>query len=81
MIRNRVTVEIRWLQQLAAHPDVIEVPTFSSEANAFLDQMISGFSLQGAERIKEIERTTNHDVKAVEYFIKEKSLACLSCTR
>ncbi|SOB75049.1 adenylosuccinate lyase [Marinobacter sp. LV10R510-11A] len=72
LIRNRVTVEIRWLQQLAAHPDVIEVPTFSSEANAFLDQMISGFSLQGAERIKEIERTTNHDVKAVEYFIKEK---------
>jgi len=72
LIRNRVTVEIRWLQQLAAHPEIIEVPVFTSKANAFLDQMISGFSLQDAERIKEIERTTNHDVKAVEYFIKEK---------
>jgi len=72
LIRNRVTVEIRWLQQLAAHPEIIEVPVFTSKANAFLDQMISGFNLQDAERIKEIERTTNHDVKAVEYFIKEK---------
>ncbi|GGE60395.1 adenylosuccinate lyase [Streptosporangium jomthongense] len=72
LIRNRVTVEIRWLQQLAAHPEIIEVPAFTSKANAFLDQMVSGFSLQDAERIKEIERTTNHDVKAVEYFIKEK---------
>jgi len=71
LIRNRVTVEIRWLQQLAAHPGVIEVPTFSSEANSFLDKMITEFGLQDAERIKEIERTTNHDVKAVEYFIKE----------
>ncbi|MGO1500530.1 MAG: adenylosuccinate lyase [Marinobacter sp.] len=72
LIRNRVTVEIRWLQQLAAHPEVIEVPTFSSEANASLDKVISEFGLQDAQRIKEIERTTNHDVKAVEYFIKEK---------
>jgi adenylosuccinate lyase len=72
LIRNRVTVEIRWLQQLAAHPEIIEVPLFTSKANAYLDQMVSGFSLQDAERIKEIERTTNHDVKAVEYFIKEK---------
>ncbi|MEH6563436.1 MAG: adenylosuccinate lyase, partial [Marinobacter sp.] len=72
LIRNRVTVEIRWLQQLAAHPGVIEVPTFSSEANSFLDKMITEFGLQDAQRIKEIERTTNHDVKAVEYFIKEK---------
>jgi len=72
LIRNRVTVEIRWLQQLAAHPEITEVPEFTSSANAFLDKMISEFSLQDAERIKEIERTTNHDVKAVEYFIKEK---------
>ncbi|MGO2134272.1 MAG: adenylosuccinate lyase [Marinobacter sp.] len=72
LIRNRVTVEVRWLQQLAAHPEIIEVPAFSSEANAFLDKLISEFSLQDAGRIKEIERTTNHDVKAVEYFIKEK---------
>ncbi|MBK1885817.1 adenylosuccinate lyase [Marinobacter sp. DY40_1A1] len=71
LIKNRVTVEIRWLQQLAAHPEITEVPAFSPEANAFLDGMVSNFNLQNAERIKEIERTTNHDVKAVEYFIKE----------
>ncbi|MBE0484553.1 adenylosuccinate lyase [Marinobacter sp.] len=72
LIRNRVTVEIRWLQKLAQHPAITEVPAFSTEANAFLDKMVSEFSLADAERIKEIERTTNHDVKAVEYLIKEK---------
>ena len=72
LIRNRVTVEIRWLQKLAAHPEITEVPAFSAEANGFLDQLVSEFSLQDAERIKDIERTTNHDVKAVEYFIKER---------
>ena len=72
LIRNRVTVEIRWLQKLAAHPAITEVPAFSAGANAFLDKMVSEFSLADAERIKEIERTTNHDVKAVEYLIKEK---------
>ena len=72
LIRNRVTVEIRWLQQLSAHPAITEVPAFSAEANAFLDKLVSEFSLADAERIKEIERTTNHDVKAVEYLIKEK---------
>ncbi|MCR8914024.1 adenylosuccinate lyase [Marinobacter panjinensis] len=72
LIRNRVTVELRWLQKLAAHPGITEVPAFSAEANQYLDDMVSGFSLADAERIKGIERTTNHDVKAVEYFIKEK---------
>jgi len=72
LIRNRVTVEIRWLQKLAAHPGVTEVPEFSAEANKILDSLVSEFSLEDAERIKDIERTTNHDVKAVEYFIKEK---------
>ncbi|MEQ9546627.1 MAG: adenylosuccinate lyase [Marinobacter sp.] len=72
LIRNRVTVEIRWLQKLAAHSEVKEVPSFSPEANTYLDEMVREFSLPDAERIKEIERTTNHDVKAVEYFIKEK---------
>ncbi|MCD1628370.1 adenylosuccinate lyase [Marinobacter shengliensis] len=72
LIRNRVTVEIRWLQKLAAHPAITEVPAFSAEANAFLDKMVREFSLADAERVKEIERTTNHDVKAVEYLIKEK---------
>ena len=72
LIRNRVTVELRWLQKLAAHPGITEVPAFSADANQFLDRMISEFNLADAERIKGIERTTNHDVKAVEYFIKEK---------
>jgi adenylosuccinate lyase len=72
LIRNRVTVEIRWLQKLAAHAQITEVPEFSAEATAFLDSLVSGFSLADAERIKAIESTTNHDVKAVEYFIKEK---------
>ncbi|NWO05833.1 MAG: adenylosuccinate lyase, partial [Alteromonadaceae bacterium] len=72
LIRNRVTVEIRWLQKLANHPAITEVPAFSAEANAILDKLVSEFSLEDAQRIKDIERTTNHDVKAVEYFIKEK---------
>ncbi|WP_148863052.1 adenylosuccinate lyase [Marinobacter fonticola] len=72
LIRNRVTVEIRWLQQLAAHPGISEVPTLSEEANTVLNNLVADFSLADAERIKTIERTTNHDVKAVEYLIKEK---------
>jgi adenylosuccinate lyase len=72
LIRNRVTVEIRWLQKLAAHPQVHEVPVFSTEADAALNTLVSEFSVADAQRIKDIERTTNHDVKAVEYFIKEK---------
>ncbi|WP_151704702.1 adenylosuccinate lyase [Nitrincola alkalilacustris] len=72
LIRFRVEVEIRWLQQLAAHPQINEVPALSQEADAALNRIVSDFSPQHAERIKEIERTTNHDVKAVEYFIKEQ---------
>ncbi|MDN3559049.1 adenylosuccinate lyase [Vreelandella neptunia] len=72
LIRARVIVEVRWLQRLAEHPQIIEVPRLSAEATAFLEQLIREFSLEDAERIKEIERTTNHDVKAVEYFLKEK---------
>lgn len=71
LIRFRVEVEIRWLQRLSSHPEVTEVPAFSAEANALLDKLVNDFSLTDAARIKEIERTTNHDVKAVEYFIKE----------
>lgn len=72
LIKFRVEVEIRWLQKLAAHPEITELNAFSSEANTFLDSIVSNFSLEDAERVKEIERTTNHDVKAVEYLIKEK---------
>ena len=71
LIRYRVMVEVRWLQQLAAHAEVIEVPAFSDDANALLDELVSNFTLEHAERVKEIERKTNHDVKAVEYLIKE----------
>ncbi|GHB05018.1 adenylosuccinate lyase [Modicisalibacter luteus] len=72
LIRARVTVEVRWLECLAAHPQIKEVPSLSAEAKAFLDTLVSEFSVEDAARIKEIERTTNHDVKAVEYFLKEK---------
>ena len=72
LIKNRVLVEVRWLQALSNHSDITEVPTFSSEANALLDQIAENFSEEDAERVKTIERTTNHDVKAVEYFLKEK---------
>ena len=72
LLRFRVEVEVRWLQQLASHPGIPEVPAFSATANAQLDAIIKNFNEEDAGRIKEIERTTNHDVKAVEYFLKEK---------
>jgi len=72
LIKYRVQVEIRWLQRLAAHEAIEEVPSLSSEANSLLNQLVDNFSEVDAARIKEIESTTNHDVKAVEYFIKEK---------
>ncbi|AZN68607.1 adenylosuccinate lyase [Acinetobacter haemolyticus] len=72
LIHARVTVEVRWLQALANRAEIIEVPAFSAETNAALDAIVADFSEKDANRIKEIERTTNHDVKAVEYFLKEK---------
>ncbi|WP_043527280.1 adenylosuccinate lyase [Litchfieldella xinjiangensis] len=72
LIRARVTVEVRWLEALAQLPQIAEVPALSSEAKAYLDTLVRDFSEADASRIKEIERTTNHDVKAVEYFIKER---------
>ena len=72
LIHARVTVEVRWLQALANHPEITEVPAFSGETNAALDAIVSNFSEDDANRIKVIERTTHHDVKAVEYFLKEK---------
>ncbi|MCK5903324.1 MAG: adenylosuccinate lyase [Cocleimonas sp.] len=72
LIKHRVLVEIRWLQALSQHPEIKEIPEFSPEANDVLNKMIHQFSEEDAQRIKAIERTTNHDVKAVEYFIKEK---------
>lgn len=72
LMRFRVLVEIRWLQTLAAQNDIEEVPTLTDEANALLNDITDNFSEKDALRIKDIESTTNHDVKAVEYFIKEK---------
>ena len=72
LIKARVKVEIEWLIALGNEPAVIELPVFSSEAEAALRALADGFSPEDAERVKEIERTTNHDVKAVEYFIKGK---------
>ena len=72
LIRHRVMVEIRWLQALAAHDAVVEVPPLSDSAKAFLENVITEFSEQDARRVKTIESSTNHDVKAVEYFLKEK---------
>jgi adenylosuccinate lyase len=72
LIRFRVEVEIRWLQKIAKHDGVTDLNAFSDEANAFLDSIVADFSEADAQRIKDIEATTNHDVKAVEYFIKEK---------
>ncbi|MFJ2390997.1 adenylosuccinate lyase, partial [Pseudomonas koreensis] len=73
LIRARVLVEVRWLQRLAAHAGIPEVPAFSAEANAVLNELAENFSLEHAERVKEIERTTNHDVKAIEYLLKEQA--------
>jgi len=72
LTKYRVEVEVRWLQKLAATPQITEVPAFSDQANAFLDAIVSDFNEEHAARCKEIERTTNHDVKAVEYFLKEQ---------
>ena len=72
LLKYRVTVEVRWLQKLAAHIQIQEVPALSAEANNYLDSIVANFSVEDANRIKTIERTTNHDVKAVEYFLKEK---------
>ncbi len=75
LLKYRVTVEVRWLQALSAAEAISEVPAFDAEANALLDSIVANFSEDDGMRIKEIERTTNHDVKAVEYFLKEKVAA------
>ncbi len=70
LIKYRVQVEVAWLKMLANHPGITEVPKLSEDAIAHLDQLVEGFTVEMAQQVKEIERTTNHDVKAVEYFIK-----------
>ena len=72
LIYHRLLVEVRWLQTLSRTADISEVPEFSAAANALLDSIVQNFDPTQAQRIKEIERTTNHDVKAVEYYLKEQ---------
>ncbi|MDX1351508.1 MAG: adenylosuccinate lyase [Thiomicrorhabdus sp.] len=71
LIKNRVKVEVFWLRMLANHPGFPEIPKLSSQAENHLIKLVDEFTLEMAQRVKEIERTTNHDVKAVEYLIKE----------
>ena len=73
LIRLRLQVEIHWLLALSANPQIREVPPFSSPALERLQKLVTDFSPADAKRIKEIEGTTNHDVKAVEYFLKERT--------
>jgi len=72
LIKHRVLVEVRWFQALADNSEISEVPQLDDDARKLLDDIVNDFSVIDAERVKTIERTTNHDVKAVEYFLKEK---------
>ena len=72
LIHRRLIVEIRWFQALATHPGVPELPALSEQANDFLDTLVDSFDETAATRVKQIEAVTNHDVKAVEYYLKER---------
>lgn len=72
LVKRRVMVECAWLEALCANPEISECAALSEEEKAFLRKLGDGFSVEDAQRVKDIEKTTNHDVKAVEYFIKEK---------
>ncbi len=72
LMRFRVQVEIRWLQALASHPQIPEVPALTESAQLHLERIIERFKFEDAQRIKAIEATTNHDVKAIEYYLKEQ---------
>ena len=72
LIRNRVKVEVEWLKALAAAPELAEVAPWSAATVAELDAVIAGFSVADGEAVKAIEATTNHDVKAMEYWLKER---------
>ena len=73
LIRYRSVIEIKWLQALSKESNIKEVPNFSSDTDAALDAIINNFSVEDAEAVKNIEATTNHDVKAVEYFLKQST--------
>ncbi len=81
LIKRRVRVEIGWLRTLSSCPGIAEVPPLDAEASAVLAAIHADFSLADAQRVKEIERGINHDVKAVEYFLKEKSAGSAGLSR
>src|SRR3982074_2564239 len=81
LIRHRVHVELTWLQALADEGGVAELPPFSASARALLAATCKDFSVADAERVKAIEQKTNHDVKAVEYWLKERFAAVPEITR
>ncbi|MEK9779049.1 MAG: adenylosuccinate lyase [Gammaproteobacteria bacterium] len=71
LIKYRTIIEVEWLKAMSQNADIVEVPKFSKSAVSHLNDLIKDFSVENAQRVKEIEKTTNHDVKAVEYFLKE----------
>jgi adenylosuccinate lyase len=72
LIRYRVLVEVRWLQHLADEPAITELPSLEAPVKDLLNRIVDEFGIEDARRIKALEKTTNHDVKAVEYFLREK---------
>ncbi len=72
LIRFRVLVELRWFQCLASEPGISELPPLSAQQDKAIDEIIDGFNIEDAGRVKAFEATTNHDVKAIEYLVKEK---------
>jgi hypothetical protein len=72
LVRQRVAVEVAWFKALAAHPDFGALPQLAADDRAFLDQLVEDFSSNDAAAVKAIEKTTNHDVKAVEYWLKQQ---------
>ncbi|QEL65596.1 adenylosuccinate lyase [Oryzomicrobium terrae] len=81
LIRHRLRVEIEWLKALAAEPHFAEIPAFSAATVAELDALVNNFSEADAQAVKDIEATTNHDVKALEYWIKDKTKANAEVTK
>ncbi|WP_424776212.1 lyase family protein, partial [Neisseria cinerea] len=72
LMKARIKVELNWLKALAAEPKIVEVPPFSAGTLAEIDTVIENFSLEDAAAVKAIEATTNHDVKAIEYWLKKR---------
>jgi adenylosuccinate lyase len=71
LIARRLEVEVKWLQTLSSLPEITEVPQFSAESESKLSAVLTGFDVDGAAQVKDIEKTTNHDVKAIEYYLKD----------